>query len=676
MLSLDQNIQYLKGVGEKRAQLFYKLGVQTVRDLLHYYPRDYEDWSHPLTVGSAPLNELCCVRAKLLFPAAEHRVRKGMTLYKCQFSDGKDMLQVTLFNNGYLAGSLTPGQEYLLYGRVGGGFNYKEMATPRIEPFQSGMGIHPVYRQTDKLTTRVIAGCVRQALALSSSLCDPLSQTQKERYGLCSIKEALENIHFPESQSALQEARKRLVFEELLFLQLGLQVLKYRSRTSTQIQMKRDFTKEFQSLLPFTLTRAQKRAIAECAADLAGDEPMSRLIQGDVGSGKTAVAAALVYQAAKNGWQSALMAPTEILAVQHFESLSPMLGQAGISVALLTGSTPAAHKRKIKEELKAGRLSLVVGTHALLQKDVAFQSLGLVVTDEQHRFGVEQRRTLSQKGDHPHLLVMSATPIPRTLALMIYGDLDMSILDELPPGRQPIDTFCVKTSYHPRIYTFLKKHLDQGRQAYVVCPLVEEGETELIPAESYAAELSAGAFRGYRVGLLHGKMKPKEKDAVMGAFSRNEIQLLVSTTVVEVGVNVPNAVVMLIENAERFGLSQLHQLRGRVGRGKEKSFCILVTDAQNDEAVERMKVMCSTTDGFKIADEDLRLRGPGDFFGNRQHGLPDLKLASITDMSTLKLAQKAAVQILKEDPGLLTEKNHLLRESVEHLFAQADGILN
>lgn len=667
-------IQHLKGVGEKRAKLFEKLGAPTVGALLRLYPRAYEDWSHPCSIAQAPFGETCRIRAIVVQEAKESRIRKGMTLYKLVASDGYSNLYITLFNNPYGAKLLSLGEEFIFSGMAGGRLGHREMVSPVFEKAATGVRIKPIYPQTEGLNSRTIEQAVRQALALlPENLSDPLPDSLRSAFSLCHMRYAIENIHNPSSEEALQIARYRLAFEELLVLQLAMFQLKGREKGQNRLVLSKDCSDEFYSLLPFTPTNAQKRAVAEGIADMKGKSPMSRLVQGDVGSGKTAVAAALCFCAIREGWQCAMMAPTEILAEQHFQSISSLFSNTGISCALLTGSLSASEKKKVYDDLKNGKISLVVGTHALLSEGVSFQRLGLVVTDEQHRFGVEQRSALAAKGDSPHMLVMSATPIPRTLALMVYGDLDVSILNELPPGRQQVDTFAVDSKKRQRAFAFIKKHLDEGRQAYIVCPLVEEGEngSPLISAEQYFKQLSEKDFFGYRVGLLHGKMKPIQKEEVMSSFSRGEIQLLISTTVIEVGVDVPNAVIMLIENAERFGLSQLHQLRGRVGRGSYKSYCILISDAQNKEALRRLHVMMETNDGFRIADEDLRLRGPGEFFGSRQHGLPELKIANmVNDMEILKEAQKAAREVLSKDPSLECPEHHGLSASVRRLFAR------
>ncbi len=666
----DRNIQDLKGVGVKRAKLFQRLGAPSVGALLRFYPRAYEDLSRPYAIKEAPLNEPCAVRAVVSAPPRETRLRGGMMICKVPVSDGESSMELTYFNNPFIKSMLKEDEEYVFYGKVTANFLKREMSVPEFFRAEDCSPVHPVYRQTQGLTGKMVENAVKNAfLLLPDTMHDPIPEEIRMEYALCHLRFALENIHFPKDMESLEVAKKRLIFEELLVLQLGLLRLKGRCREESPFRLTAGRSEEFFSLLPFAPTGAQKRAVKESIADMMSGYPMNRLIQGDVGSGKTAVAAALCYSAIKDGLQAALMAPTEILAYQHYETLSQLLKNTPIRTAVLTGSLHAAKKREVLAALRSGEVQLVIGTHALLSEGVGFRRLGLVVTDEQHRFGVAQRAALAQKGDHPHMLVMSATPIPRTLALMIYGDLDISVLDELPPGRQKIDTYAITGEKRPRAFRYIKKHLDAGRQCYIICPMIEEGQNDMASVTQYAEKLKQEWLPGYSVGLLHGKMKPKEKEAVMAAFSKGELSVLVSTTVVEVGVDVPNAAIMMIENAERYGLSQLHQLRGRVGRGSEKSTCILVSDAQNDEAVTRLKTMCETNDGFRIADRDLKLRGPGDFFGQRQHGLPDLKIADmVTDMAVLKQAQEVARGILAADSTLEAPEHRGLRAEVNQLF--------
>ena len=669
MISLNSDIKFIKGVGEKRAELFNKLGIYDVRQLISFYPRKYEDWSVLTTAKQCESGETACIKATLMTPVREHMIRKGMTVFKCDFTDGETVIHVTLFNNKYLAKSLRQYNDYILHGKIDVKLTFAEMSAPNIEEAEKCAGIRPVYHATDRLNSKAIGKVIKTALDALPTFEETLDTEFRLKYALVPLDFAIRQIHSPDSFESLEKARYRLIFEELLILQLGLIKLKSKKKAETAVKIKMDFTREFYTLLPFAPTGAQKRAIAECVSDMQSDYAMNRLVQGDVGSGKTAVGAGVIYSAVKNGFQCALMAPTEILAAQHMETLSKMLSPAGFRIDLLTGSTPAKEKREIKARLLEGETDLVIGTHALIQDDVEFKNLGLVITDEQHRFGVDQRANLAMKGHQPHTLVMSATPIPRTLALVMYSDLDLSVLDELPAGRQKIRTDVVDSGYHKRIYEFVKKAIARGEQAYIVCPLVEEGENDLLPATQYAEKLSETAFKGYNLGLLHGKMKAKDKDKVMTAFANGDIKILISTTVIEVGVDVPNATVMVIENAERFGLSQLHQLRGRVGRGAAQSYCILVSDSKGDTAQSRLAIMKKYSDGFKIADEDLKQRGPGDFFGNRQHGLPEMKIADMLgDTKMLALCRKAADDILAEDYDLDLPKNRALAEEISDMF--------
>lgn len=666
----EYDIRYLKGVGEKTARLYNKLGIFTVDDLIRHYPRKYLDYGNTVSVKDAPPDTPVFIKATMITPVKESMIRKGLTLYKCNFSDGETVIRVTIFNNKYLAKALRTFDDYILYGKVEKTFTSASMSSPQIERADKAE-VHPVYPTTEKLSVKAISNSVRNALALVGKIPETLSDDILKKYDLVSLDFATRQIHFPTDEKNVEPARRRLIFDELLTLQLGLLKLKEKDVKGNSCKIKKDFTNEFYSLLPFTPTGAQQRAVADCIEDMQSDRMMNRLIQGDVGSGKTAVAGAVIYTVIKNGAQAALMAPTEILATQHFESFKKLFASTDVRVALLTGSVKAGEKKEIKRALCNGEIDLIVGTHALIQNDVEFENLGLVCTDEQHRFGVQQRANLAMKGDNPHLMVMSATPIPRTLGLIIYGDLDISLLDELPPGRQEIRTDVVTSAYHKRIYKFIRDAVDRGEQAYIVCSLVDEGESDLISAKEYADNLAKNEFVGYSVGLLHGKMKPAEKDKVMQSFAEGETQILVSTTVVEVGVDVPNATVMLIENADRFGLSQLHQLRGRVGRGKNKSYCILVSDNKSDSSRERLQVMKHTSNGFDIADYDLKSRGPGDFFGKRQHGLPDLKIADmLEDTETLRQCRECALKMLESDPRL--DGYPELCERINNMFRKTD----
>lgn len=668
----NKDIRFLKGVGARYTELFNKLGVSSIGALLFFFPRTYEDWSNPYTVSSCPINETCCVKGIVASPVKKSIIRKGMTLYRLKIFDNYSTINITYFNNPFISKVLTEGKEFIFYGKVVYRNSEKDMTSPTFKESSLSYNLHPVYHSTQGLTSKKIETCVKNALdLLPETVNDPIPEDIRKKYNLVGLKHAINNIHFPVSNEELSKAKRRLIFEELLILQLGLLNLKYKTREKNSMRIKQGYLNEFAKLLPFSLTNAQINAISDCIDDMSKDSTlMNRLVQGDVGSGKTAVAAALAYTVYKNNMQTAIMAPTEILAEQHYNWFSNVFSQTNIKIELLTGSTPVVKKREIKELLKQGKIDIVIGTHALLTDNVEFSALCLAVTDEQHRFGVSQRAKLASKGKAPHMLIMSATPIPRTLGLIMYSDLDISILDELPAGRQKIDTFLINSKKRNRAFNFIKSLINEGRQAYIVCPLVEKSDSNLVSAQKYFEDLSSGTFKNVKVGLVHGKMSPREKQCIMDSFNNKNISLLISTTVIEVGIDNPNSSVIMIENAERFGLSQLHQLRGRVGRGSYKSYCILVSDAQNEEALRRFNIMKDTNNGFKIADEDLKLRGPGDFFGQKQHGLPELKIANMmTDTSILIEAQSLSSKIIDKDPLLSSQKYKGLKAEINRLFS-------
>lgn len=666
------SIDKLNGIGKKRAELFNKLGICSIGDLLSFYPKGYEDWSSTVKIESLQDGMNVCIKAVLGAQIKDGVLPGGRIISKGMVYDDTGTLQLVFFNNRYISAMIHAGEEYYFYGRVTGGIGGWQMISPTFSPVGEGSKIHPIYKQTAGLNSKIIANAVKQALSyLPEKVNDPLPESVRSTFALCDLKYAIQNIHFPNNSESLASARKRLVTEELLVLNLGMRSLKEHSRGESGVDITKSYFDEFKELLPFTMTNAQSRVVGECISDLTkGTKPMNRLVQGDVGSGKTAVAAAVCHTVIRNGFQAAFMAPTDILARQHYKTFTELFKGTDIKTALLTGSMKESEKKAVRAELENGDISFVVGTHALITEKTNFYNLGIAVTDEQHRFGVSQRAKLLSKGSNPHLLVMSATPIPRTLGLVIFGDLDISIIDELPPSRKPVKTYAISTLKRKNCYGFIKNEIAQGRQAYIVCPLVEEGELENVAsAEEYAAELMLNDFSDISVGIVHGHMKPAEKDEVMKKFADNEISLLVATTVIEVGVDVPNATVMTIENAERFGLSQLHQLRGRVGRGKYDSYCFLISNNRNPETMQRLKVMCSTNDGFKIADEDLKLRGPGDFFGERQHGLPQMAIADFADTKSLELSQKMADFIIFNYKNLYHDDLRLLRAEVDRLFS-------
>ena len=682
MARLGDPVTILKGVGEAKAKLFANLNIFTLGDLICHFPRGYEDRTKLVTISELSPDIPACFRATVMNNPRTAHIRKGLDMTKVQLADTTGRLNVTFFNNRFAAGQLEYGREYIFYGAVSGDFVGYNMTNPVFEnPDSPGLTtrrVLPIYPLTAGLTNAAVGKAVLQALAVCDPPAEILPEAVRAEYGILPAEEAYHAIHQPRDMEQAAQAKKRLIFEEFFVFSAGLSLMRS-SRAEKKCTPYHNFNmKPFYGSLPFALTGAQSRAVEEILSDFRSGKPMNRLVQGDVGSGKTMVAAAAAYCAAGNGAQTALMAPTEILAEQHYASLSKLFAPLGITVDLLTGSMTVRQKREARERLASGETQVVVGTHALLTDATRFLRLGLVIADEQHRFGVAQRSKLSEKGEDPHLLVMSATPIPRTLALLMYGDLDVSVLDELPPGRQTVETFLVGESYRARINAFIRKQVAEGHQCFVVCPAVEENqELGVKAASAWAETLQQTVFPDLRIALLHGQMKGAEKEAAMAAFARGEADVMVATTVIEVGVDVPNATLMVIEDADRFGLSQLHQLRGRVGRGKAKSYCILTSHNRNPETLQRLKALCKTNDGFRIAEEDLKLRGPGDFFGSRQSGLSAFRVGDLScDLATLKQAQTASAQWIDAHGTEDTPEARALRERIGELFSRAEGTMN
>ena len=678
-LTPDTPVRYLKGVGPKTAERFEKLGILTLSDLLCHYPRRYLDFSKPYSIAEAPADTECVVKAEVFAKPGGRILPGGRRMERITAGDDVSSLEITWFNNPYAAQKLELGQEYYFQGIVTGGMLRRQMVNPqmRTDAQVKSSPFEAVYPQTEGLTSSAIAKCVRQLLPHAELLPDPLPSEMLKKYRLLSKADAVRAIHCPATEEEAFAARRRLIYEELLVLQLGIGRMKNHGAASTGAPMKKADASPFWESLPFSPTGAQRRAVEEILTDMSGETSMNRLLQGDVGSGKTLVAAAAIWACIRAGYQAALLAPTEILASQHAENLNRLLTPFGMRVALLTGGMKAAARRTTLAAIRDDEADLIVGTHAILSEGVEFARLGLAVEHEQHRFGIRQRGLLAEKAANPHLLVMSATPIPRTLGLLMYGDLDISILDELPPGRKPVKTRCITGKKRADLYGFLDREIDSGRQVYIVCPAIEDaGGSGLNAVKSYYEDIAKAYLPDRRVGLMHGKLKPKEKAEVMDDFKSGRLDALVSTTVIEVGVDVPNATVMVIENAERYGLSALHQLRGRVGRGAAESWCFLVSDNASESVQKRLKFLCSTSDGFAVAQYDLETRGPGDFFGSRQHGLPTLQIADLmNDTRTLHAAQSEAVALLAEDPLLERPEHALLARQVEQMFDKA-GTMN
>ena len=678
-LTPDTPVRYLKGVGPKTAERFEKMGILTLSDLLCHYPRRYLDFSKPYSIAEAPADTECVVKAEVFAKPGGRNLPGGRRMERITAGDDVSSLEITWFTNPYAAQKLELGQEYYFQGIVTGGMLRRQMVNPQVRtdaqvassPFEA------VYPQTEGLTSSAIAKCVRQLLPHVELLPDPLPPGMLKKYRLLPKADAVRAIHCPASEEEAFAARRRLIYEELLVLQLGIGRMKNHGAASTGAPMQKADASPFWDALPFSPTGAQRRAVEEILTDMAGETSMNRLLQGDVGSGKTLVAAAAIWACIRAGYQAALLAPTEILASQHAENLNRLLAPFGMRVALLTGGMKAAPRRTTLAAIRDDEADLIVGTHAILSEGVDFARLGLAVVDEQHRFGVRQRGLLAEKAANPHLLVMSATPIPRTLGLLMYGDLDISILDELPPGRKPVKTRCITGKKRADLYGFLDREIGAGRQVYIVCPAIEDaGGSGLNAVKSYYEDIAKALLPDRRVGLMHGRLKPKEKAEVMEDFKAGRLDALVSTTVIEVGVDVPNATVMVIENAERYGLSALHQLRGRVGRGAAESWCFLVSDNASESVQKRLRFLCSTSDGFAVAQYDLETRGPGDFFGSRQHGLPTLQVADLmNDTRTLHAAQREAAALLAADPLLERPEHALLARQVEQMFDQA-GAMN
>lgn len=674
-MDLNKDVKYIKGVGPSRVQLLNKLGIFTLKDLITYYPRTYEDRSKPKNIAECINGDEVLIEAVACGKLSDVRLR-GKTMQKLLVRDETGSCTITWFNQSYLKNKFEVGKKYKFYGKITNNFGKITMTSPAFDEneknFNTGK-IIPIYPLTYQLSQNVLRRIMEGGLAeVEGKLEETLPDYLLKEYNLEGINEATKHIHFPDEFEDFNIARKRLVFEELLSTQLALLELKNSYLNDEKgIQFDKNVKmSDVINKLPFKLTKAQIRVLEEIDNNMESERPMNRLLQGDVGSGKTVVAMCAAYKAVKCGYQAAVMAPTAILASQHLENFQNILQELNIKCELLISGISKKKKEELLERLACGDIDILIGTHAIIEENVVFKNLGLVVTDEQHRFGVKQRTRIAEKGKNPDVLVMTATPIPRTLALILYGDLDISIIDELPPNRKKVETFAVSKNMTERINAFIEKQIQEGRQAYIVCPLVEENEElDLKSVEKLYETYQKEVFPQYKVEYIHGKMRPKEKEDIMERFKLGQIDILISTTVIEVGVDVPNSNIMVIENAERFGLAQLHQLRGRVGRGDYQSYCVLKYEGKSETVKERMKVMCHTNDGFIISEKDLELRGSGDFFGTMQHGLPEFKIANLfEDMPILRFVQSAAVKILEDDPKLEKEKNILLKDLVKDKF--------
>ena len=681
---LSDNIINIKNIGEERSKKLQKLGINTINDLIEYFPRDYDDRSNIIKIKDIQLNEVNTIKGKVICRPETTKI-KNLSITKIKITDGDKFLDIVWFNQPYLKNTIKYKSEYIFTGKVIQKYGKNKMESPDYEIIDerellSNGRIVPIYASTYKFPQKLFRSLINETINnIKEQITEFLPDEILKKHNLCSRKFAIENIHFPKDNDSFFLARRRLVFEELFLLQSKLlQIKGILENKECNIIIKDININPILNILPFNLTEAQNNVLKDIINDLKQNKAMNRLIQGDVGSGKTVIAQILSFISVNNGYQVAVMAPTDVLASQHFEGFKNIFDKLNIKCVFLSGNQKAKEKKENYTLIQSGEAKIIIGTHAIIQDKVIFKNLGVVITDEQHRFGVKQREILSKKGKNPHTLVMTATPIPRTLALILYGDLDISIIDKLPPGRQKIETIYVNSTYYNRLYDFIKKNANEKRQSYIICPMIDENEKlELKSVLSYTEQLKNEIFKNYSVECIHGKMKNVEKQNIMNKFYNGEINILISTTVIEVGINVPNATIMIIENAERFGISQLHQLRGRVGRGSEKSYCILVSDSKNNQSKQRLNTMVKYSDGFILSEKDLEIRGTGDFFGTRQHGIPDMKIANLyKDIEILKEVQKSSIKLFKDDPMLIKENNKLLKEKIEQFFNILDNTVS